>query len=249
MVCRCFKQCEHEMTHLVDALLEAVARQSRALNQDSHKNKAILPNPARQCGAAREKPCSLIIKSEINMKLTSMPHRNFVRIGALACVVAIGFAAWARAGDEPNEDAKTSTSVDDLAWIAGNWQGEIFGGPIQEMWTAPTGGSMAGVSRMGASAKRATYESLLIEEVDGVPTMFLRHFGTKLAAREGKDAMVYPLESLKNKTAVFKTADTKLTFGEITYSRDGDDLKVKLVGKRGDKPFTVNCTMKQVTAE
>jgi len=25
MVCHCFKQCEHERTHLVDALLEAVA--------------------------------------------------------------------------------------------------------------------------------------------------------------------------------------------------------------------------------
>lgn len=183
------------------------------------------------------------------MKLTSIPHRNLVRIGALACFAAIGFATWARAGDEPARATKESTSVDDLAWIAGNWQGEIFGGPIQEMWTAPTGGTMAGVSRMGADGKKAVYESLLIEEVDGVPTMFLRHFGSKLAAREGKDAMAYPLESLTGKTAIFKTADTKLSFGEITYNRDGDVLKVKLTGKRGDKPFTVNCTMKSVAAE
>ena len=183
------------------------------------------------------------------MKLVATPHRHVVRFGALTAVLAIGFAAWARAGDEPAKSAKESTSVDDLAWMAGNWEGEIFGGPIQEMWTTPKGGSMAGVSRMGATAKKAVYEGLLIEEIDGVPTMFLRHFGSKLAAREGKDAMAYQLDSLENKTAVFKTADSKLSFGEISYSREGDVLTVKLVGKRGGKPFTVNCTMKPMTGE
>jgi len=186
------------------------------------------------------------------MKLTSMHNRLGRRI-ALALIAALGLATWARAGDESKEPAKEaakeSHSVADLDWIAGNWEGEIFGGPIQEMWTSPRGGSMAGVSRMGGSASKSTYESLLIEQVDGTPTMYLRHFGSKLAAREGKEAMAYPLASLNNQTAVFKTADTKLSFSEISYSRDGDVLTVKLSGIRREKPFAVNCIMKPVKAD
>jgi len=180
------------------------------------------------------------------MYLVSMPGRKSVRLGVFTCVVAIGITAWARAGDEPSKPAKESTSVADLAWIAGNWQGEIFGGPIQEMWSAPQGGSMAGISRMGASAKKAVYESLLIEETDGVPTMYLRHFGPKLAAREGKEAMAYALVSHESKTAVFKTQDAALSFQEINYQREGDVLTVKLVGQRGGKPMTVTSVMKLV---
>lgn len=177
-------------------------------------------------------------------------QRHLFLIVALTTAVGFAGAGWVSAGEEPVDGktpvAKEQHSVDDLAWIAGNWEGEIFGGPIQEMWTLPRGGSMAGVSRMGASAKRATYEALLIETIDGVPTMFLRHFSSQLTGREGKDAMKYPLATLAKQTAVFKTADTKLTFQEIAYSRDGDMLTVRLIGKRGDKPLTVNCIMKPV---
>lgn len=187
------------------------------------------------------------------MSFTTKSLRRAFLIVALTSVVGVAGAGWVIANDEPASPdesvAKSSTNVDDLGWIAGNWEGEIFGGPIQEMWTAPKGGSMAGVSRMGATAKRATYEALLIETIDGKPTMFLRHFSSQLTGREGKDAMKYPLESLDKQTAVFKTADTKLTFQEIVYSRDGDVLTVKLIGKRGDKPFTVNCTMKPVESK
>lgn len=173
-----------------------------------------------------------------------------VRFGLMATLVAVASAGWARAGDEPEStgDDKPQATVSDLEWIAGNWQGKIFGGPIQEMWSAPQGGSMAGVSRMGADSKRATYESLLIEETDGVPTMYLRHFGPKLAAREGKDAMAYALVSLKDQSAVFKTKDTKLSFQEIRYRRDGDKLIVNLIGERGGKPMAINCTMTPVGA-
>lgn len=185
----------------------------------------------------------------LNVNTLTKPHRRLYLIATIAATMGLMLSGWAVAGDEPAE-AKTSAdekhSVFDLEWIAGNWEGEIFGGPIQEMWTTPRGGSMAGVSRMGGSSKKSTYECLLIEQVDGVPTMYLRHFNSKLAAREGKDAMAYKLVSLKDKTAVFKTDDTKLSFSEISYSREGDILSVKLSGKRRDKPFTVNCTMKPV---
>jgi len=163
-------------------------------------------------------------------------------------IVAVASAAWVHAGDEPSTAGgateKGIATVEDLAWIAGDWHGEIFGGPIQEMWSSPMGGSMTGLSRMGADAKKTVYESLLIEATDGVPTMYLRHFGPKLKAREGGDAMAYSLVSHKSKSAVFKTQDTKLGFQEISYQREGDVLTVKLIGQRQGKPMTVTSTMK-----
>ena len=163
------------------------------------------------------------------------PHlpRSWIpaRFALATVILLIGVAALARAGDDPaGEDksaAKAQPTVSDLAWMAGDWRGKIFGGPIREQWFAPAGGAMPGLSRMGETPARSMYETLLIEEVDGVPTMFIRHFKSRLTTNE-KAPMTFPLKSLDKQTAVFESPDEKLHITTLTYRRDGDTMHVIL---------------------
>lgn len=174
--------------------------------------------------------------------------RPMPRLAAGALFVALGVATLARAGDDPAGDdtsaAKAQPSVSDLAWMAGDWRGTIFGGPIREQWFAPAGGAMPGLSRMGETPARSMYETLLIEEVDGVPTMFIRHFKSRLTTNE-KAPMAFGLKSLDKQTAVFESPDEKLHITTITYRRDGDTMHVTLENPRAEKPTKMKSVMKR----
>ncbi|MBX3394586.1 MAG: hypothetical protein KF841_04375 [Phycisphaerae bacterium] len=149
------------------------------------------------------------------------------------------------ADQEKNPDA----TIDDLAWMSGGWHGEIFGGPIQEHWHAPKDGVILGTSRMGADRARSVYEFMLIEEKNGVPTMFLRHFRQYLSSDE-KAPMEYALTQIENKKATFETSDKSLTFTRITYQAEGrKTLVVTLESERNDKPMRVVCRMSRKTGK
>jgi len=136
--------------------------------------------------------------------------------------------------------------VGDLAWMAGDWKGEIFGGPIREQWHAAENGAMIGSSVMGVTRDRAMYEFMLIEERDGVPTMFLRHFKQHLATKE-TDPMAFELKSVDGKKAVFETSNTSHMFSRIGYERTSKkELVVRLEGERGGKPVVMESKMSRV---
>lgn len=149
-----------------------------------------------------------------------------------------------KAAPEPTDKSMNpNATVDDLGWMSGTWHGEIFGSPIQEQWHAPKDGVILGTSRMGTDPARTTYEFLLIEEKNGVPTMFLRHFKQYLSSDE-KAPMEYSLTRIDNKKAVFETSDKSLSFTRITYQAEGrNTLVVTLDGESGDKPMRIECRM------
>ena len=63
-----------------------------------------------------------------------------------------------------------SQTLNDLAWIAGDWQTPASGSrQIDEHWTAPLGNTMMGVSRTVAGGKTVEFEYLRIEQrADGI---------------------------------------------------------------------------------
>ncbi|MGE0479057.1 MAG: DUF6265 family protein [Phycisphaerae bacterium] len=181
-------------------------------------------------------------------------HQRFViGVVASALVAALGLAGpSARAQDGAAPDAKaverrpTGAAAAELSWIAGHWRGEMFGSPVEEMWGAPRGGSMFGCCRLGDDGAKAMYEALLIQEVDGVPTMFLLHFKSGLVARETAP-LAYPLVKSGPKEAVFEVADPGSRHKRIVYRLDGDDtLVVRLEGERDGKPTASEGRMRRV---
>lgn len=118
-------------------------------------------------------------------------------------------------------------TAEDLAWLAGHWRGEAFGGVGEEIWSDSQGGALMGVYRLLQEGAVAFYEILTIAEAEEGLVMRLRHFNPDLTGWEEKDApLVWPLVRLGDRTA---------TFGGITYRRtDEDTLRISLQVEKRD---------------
>jgi hypothetical protein len=60
--------------------------------------------------------------------------------------------------------AESAKSVDQLAWLAGSWQGTLGASTIEERWTEPAGGLMLAVARVVSPQRSVMFEFLRIEE-------------------------------------------------------------------------------------
>ena len=81
-------------------------------------------------------------------------------------------------------------SLDDVAWIAGHWQGEAFGGIAEEIWSPPAGDSMMFVFRLLNDGVVSFYEIGHIKAGNGTLLMQLKHFSGALEGWEEKDETV-----------------------------------------------------------
>lgn len=133
------------------------------------------------------------------------------------------FAEFARpAGEQPatahparlaREAAQPAATIDDVAWMAGSWTGEAFGGTTEEHWTPPSTGAMAGIFKLMHGDD--LYEFMLVTEEAGSLVMKLKHFSAAFAGWEGKDDFIsFPLVEIDG---------TAARFDGLTYRRDGDD--------------------------
>jgi hypothetical protein len=83
-------------------------------------------------------------------------------------------------------------AIDDLAWLAGTWQGEGLGGLVDEVWSGPVDGAMVGHFRLTKDGAVAFYELMTLGPIDadGRLGMKVKHFGPDLTGWEEKDAWV-----------------------------------------------------------
>jgi hypothetical protein len=99
-------------------------------------------------------------------------------------------------------------SLDQLAWIAGHWEGEMGGALSEEMWSAPSGDGMMGMWRLVMGGKVRVYEFLVVEQEASGPVLKFKHFNRGLVGWEEKDqALVLPLVKLTDAEAVFDNGD------------------------------------------
>jgi hypothetical protein len=107
--------------------------------------------------------------------------------------------------------------VSQLSWIAGHWHGELWGGKLEEIWTATEGDCMMGMFRFVKDNKVKFYEFLTIEQESEGPVLKLKHFNRGLKGWEEKDVSIdFPLLSSTTNEAVFqrkeKDTPTKMIF-------------------------------------
>lgn len=106
-------------------------------------------------------------------------------------------------------------SLDQIAWVAGHWQGEAFGGQTEEIWSSPRGGSMMGSFKLNHGNKIAFYELCVLREVDETILFQLRHFNDDLKGWEEKNETVdFPL---------IKITENKVFFDQFTIERISKD--------------------------
>jgi len=121
-----------------------------------------------------------------------------------------------------------TTSLADLAWIAGDWVGEEGDTRIEEIWSKPDGGAMMGMFRLVQNDQPVFYEFMSIELTDGGPVMKIKHFNPDFVGWEEKqESVVLELKELTTHKVIFEAErDGNPEF--LTYELTGDVLVVTL---------------------
>lgn len=158
----------------------------------------------------------VILKNDMKQSLVSL--FLFVSISALA-------QNTLSLDDKSSPKAKLS----EVAWLAGSWEGEAFGGRVQEVWTPPLGDSMMCAFKLVVNGKVQFYELCQIREENGTLVLRLKHFNGDLKAWETKEETVdFPLVKLEHNTAYFDGFTIK------QVSADSLNMYV-MIGKDGKK--------------
>ena len=123
----------------------------------------------------------------------------------------------------------------DFSWMAGAWTGQGLGGQVDEVWSAPAGGTMVGHFRLVKDGKPVFYEILTLLEVEGSVEMRLKHFNADMTGWEEKaDYLTFKLT---------KIDATGAWLGPFTIKRTGPGswdgfLKMTQAGQTREEKFS-----------
>lgn len=150
-------------------------------------------------------------------------------------VVASSLAvALASAAQDAKDAPVPAARIGELSWLAGRWQGELFGGPLDEHWSGGEGGVMLGMCRIDPGHAKSTYELMMIEPKDGNLVMKLRHFDAGLTHREDK-ALEYAMVRLDARSVSF--VNDKDDVRRIEYVlKSPSELRIRLHFQEGEAP-------------
>jgi hypothetical protein len=116
----------------------------------------------------------------------------------------------------------------DISWLAGNWQGRMSGGKIEEVWTPSEGGVMMGMFRMvNAKGEASFYEFQIIEETPEGIGLKIKHFNRAMKGQEAPE-----------KFANFKLL--RASSNEAFFEANEDDAHVTLLYKRVPKGLDID---------
>jgi len=106
-------------------------------------------------------------------------------------------------------------SLEDVAWMVGSWEGEAFGGMVEEVWSTASAGTMMGMFKLVSGDAPSFYEFQLVVETEGTLELQLKHFHADFKGWEEKDDFIsFPLVKLTESGAYFSG---------LTYLRQGPD--------------------------
>lgn len=130
-------------------------------------------------------------------------------------ICAMGLVSAQNTLQLPQGKSSPRARLQDVAWAQGHWQGEAFGGEVEEIWGPPSGGSMMFMFKLYKDGKVSFYELGHVIEVDNSLVMQLKHFDGELTGWEEKEETVdFPLVRLEK---------DKVYFEGMTLERIGKD--------------------------
>ncbi len=130
-------------------------------------------------------------------------------------------------------------SLNDAAWISGNWKGEAFGGTTEENWSTPSGDSMMATFKLIVNNKVEFYEIEIIRKVKESLILQLKHFSGDLKGWETKDETVdFPLVEISDRSIYFdgmtfeKISDHEMNVYVLMRNKDGSSSELKFNYKK-----------------
>lgn len=90
--------------------------------------------------------------------------------------------------DDP--EGRPPATLADVAWMVGSWAGTAFGGEFEEVWNAPSAGSMVGMFKLIDDDEVQFYELMLMVEEKGSLSLKVKHFTPEFSAWEDKEEYI-----------------------------------------------------------
>lgn len=149
------------------------------------------------------------------------------RTSVLSCLLP--FAGLVFAVDPP-APASPAVTLDQFAWLAGNWtlsEGEV---KTEEIWTAPSSNLMLGMSRTLKNGKTVAFEFVSLQKRDD---------GVYYVAQPGgRPPVDFRLASYENGEAIFVNPGHADHLQRIVYRRNADgSLNARIEGSNNGKAF------------
>jgi hypothetical protein len=146
-------------------------------------------------------------------------------------------------------------TVNDLAWLAGRWEGTMTNGPgvADVTFAPPSAGLITGVMRLVDKDKVLVVELISIVDTPKGPEMRFRHFSSALEAYELTFRQAMRLTRQTDSTFVFENTipydkDVSSTQPRVTtYIRRGADVFVgrsEIIDSKG-KPGVIEVTYRR----
>lgn len=132
-----------------------------------------------------------------------------------------------------------NASLEEIAWISGNWKGKAFGGDVEENWTEPSGDSMMATFKLVKQGKVSFYEIEVIRQVNKTLILQLKHFNGDLTGWETKNETVdFPLVKITDGVVYFdgmtfeKLSENQMNVYVLMRQKDGKGTELKFEYKK-----------------
>lgn len=125
-------------------------------------------------------------------------------------------------------EQRPAATLEDARWLAGSWTGTAFGSRFEEVWNAPSAGSMVGMFKLFDGDEVSFYEILLLTVEDGTLSLKVKHFNPDFTAWEDKADYV--------NFRLAKIEENALHFSGISFYRlDENHIDAYIVMRNGDE--------------
>lgn len=137
--------------------------------------------------------------------------------------------------------AQPKITINDLAWLAGCWDGSTASRESLEQWMRPSGQTMLGMSRTVAGGKTVAFEFLQIREQDG--NIFY------IAKPSGQAETSFKLVKYENQEAVFENPEHDFP-QRIIYRLEKDgSLAAAIEGMNKEKLKRIDFPMRRTKCD
>ncbi len=115
-----------------------------------------------------------------------------------------------------NPTQRPEAQLEQVAWLAGSWEGTAFGKRFEEVWNPPSAGSMVGLFKLFDPDKGVDfYEIMLIVEQESSLSLLVKHFTADFVSWESKeDHINFKLVAIE---------DDAIHFSGLSFYRINDD--------------------------
>ncbi len=125
--------------------------------------------------------------------------------------------------------AQPAASIDQLAWMTGNWAGQLGPNQLEENWIATEGGSIAAMVRMTGGGSTSMFEMITIEESNGTLVLHIQQWDPGFEPRTAT-AQEMILEEIDGNSVKFR-AVSEGGMSTLGYSNPDADSFIIHVGR------------------